>query len=32
MDSLSLSRKYDKILDKIQQKEADIPLHQMESE
>ena len=32
MDSLSLSRKYDKFLDKIQQKEAEIPLHQMESE
>ena len=32
MDSLSLSRKYDKLLDKIQQKEAEIPLHQMESE
>ena len=32
MDSLSFSRKYDKFLDKIQQKEAKIPLHQMESE
>ena len=32
MDSLSLSRKYGKFLDKIQQKEAEIPLHQMESE
>ena len=32
MDSLSLSRKYDKFLDKIQQKEAEIPLHQTESE
>ena len=32
MDSLSLSRKYDKFLDKIQQKEAEIPLHQMEFE
>ena len=32
MDSLSLARKYDKFLDKIQQKEAELPLHQMESE
>ena len=32
MDSLSLSRKSDKFLDKIQQKEAAIPLHQTESE
>ena len=28
----SLSRKYDRFVDKIEQKEAEIPLHQMESE
>ena len=32
MDSLSLSKRYEKFLDKIQQKEAEIPLHQMEAE
>ena len=32
MDSLSLSKRYEKLLDKIQQKEAEIPLHQMEAE
>ena len=32
MDSLSLSKRYEKFLDKIQQKKAEIPLHQMEAE
>ena len=32
MDSLSLSKRYEKCLDKMQQKEAEIPLHQMEAE
>ena len=32
IDSLSISKRYDKFLDKIQQKEAELPLHQMESE
>ena len=32
MDSLSLSKRYEKFLNKIQQKEAEIPLHQMEVE
>ena len=32
IDSLSISKRYDKFLDKIQQREAELPLHHMDSE
>ena len=32
MDSLSISKRYDKLVNKIQKREAELPVHQMESE
>ena len=32
MDSLSISKRYDKLVNKIQKREAELPAHQMESE